>query len=55
MDEILSAGQRPLIVKVDLSLRNRELTTEAEVDGLLAEIRKRLLEQIEAGARVRIV
>jgi len=55
LDEILSAGQRPLIVKVDLSLRNRELTTEAEVDGLLQEIRKRLMEQIKAGVRVRIL
>jgi hypothetical protein len=55
LDEILSEGKRPLIVKVDLSLRNRELTSEAEVDSLLQEIRKRLLEQIAAGARVRIL
>ena len=55
LDEILSAGQRPLIVKVDLSLHNREIATAAEVDTLLEEIRKRLLEQIAAGARVRIL
>ncbi len=55
LDEILSRDERPLIVKVDLSLRNRELTSVAEVDSLLSEIRKRLLEQIEAGVRVRIL
>jgi hypothetical protein len=55
LDGILSAGRRPLIVKMDLSLRNREIATEADVDGLLAEIRKRLLEQIDAGVRVRIL
>jgi dihydroorotate dehydrogenase len=55
LDEILSEGERPLIVKVDLSLRNREIATAAEVDSLLEEIRMRLLEQIAAGARVRIL
>jgi hypothetical protein len=55
LDEILSAGKRPLIVRVDLSLRNREIATVAEVNTLLEEIRKRLLEQIAAGARVRIL
>jgi hypothetical protein len=55
LDSILSAGRRPLIVKMDLSLRNREIATEADVDSLLEEIRKRLLEQIDAGVRVRIL
>ncbi|WP_373510950.1 BREX system P-loop protein BrxC [Thiocapsa sp.] len=55
LDGILSAGRRPLIVKMDLSLRNREIATEADVDSLLEEIRKRLLEQIDAGVRVRIL
>jgi hypothetical protein len=36
-------------------LRNREIATESEVESLLGEIRKRLLEQIAAGARVRIL
>ncbi len=55
LDSILSAGRRPLIVKMDLSLRNREIATEADVDSLLEEIRKRLLEQLDAGVRVRIL
>lgn len=54
LDEILSRDDEKLVVKVNLSLRNREVTTVEEVDTLLDEIRKRLLEQIEAGARVRI-
>lgn len=55
LDEILSQGQQPVIVKVDLSLRNREITTTDEVETLLDEIRKRLLEQVEAGVRVRLL
>ena len=55
LDEILSQGQQPVIVKVDLSLRNREITTTEEVETLLDEIRKRLLEQVEAGVRVRLL
>jgi hypothetical protein len=55
LDGILSEGKRPLIVKVDLALRNREVATEAEVEALVASIRERLLEQVRAGQRVRIV
>ena len=55
LDEILSEGERPLIVKVDLGIRNREVATEAEVESLVDEIRERLLEQVRAGQRVRIV
>ena len=46
---------RPLIARVDLSLRNREVATEAEVRALVEEIRERLLEQVRAGARVRLL
>lgn len=55
LDEILSAGSQPLISRIDLRLRNRELSTEAELDALLLEIQQRLLEPLRAGARVRIV
>ena len=55
LDGILSEGERPLIVKVDLGLRNREVGTEAEVESLVSNIRERLLEQVRAGQRVRIV
>ncbi|MCY2995956.1 MAG: BREX system P-loop protein BrxC [Planctomycetota bacterium] len=55
LDQLLSEDENPLIVKIDLSLRNREVSNEAELDALLDEIRKRLLKQIESGARIRLV
>jgi hypothetical protein len=55
LDEILSAGDKPLIVRVDLQLRNREVATEADVQALIEEIRDRLLEHVQAHARVRLL
>ena len=55
LDQIMSEGDQGLVVKMDLSLRNREVATEADVDALLLAIRERLLEQIRAGVRVRIL
>ncbi|MBK1717204.1 BREX system P-loop protein BrxC [Thiocystis violacea] len=55
LDEILSEGVQPLIKRVDLRLRNRELTSEAEVEALVNEIRAQLLEPLRAGARVRLL
>jgi hypothetical protein len=58
LDELLSeledADKPKLVKKLDLGLRHREVSTEAEVDVLVEEIRKRLIEQIKAGVRVRI-
>ena len=55
LDSILSEGNKPLVVKVDLRLRNRELKSEADVEALVGEIRKRLVEQIRSGARIRLL
>ena len=55
LDGILSEGSHPMIVKVDLGIRNREVGTEAEVELLVSSIRERLLEQVRAGQRVRII
>jgi hypothetical protein len=55
LDAILSEGKKPLIVKVDLGLRNREVSTEPEVERLVSDVRERLLEQVRAGQRVRII
>jgi len=55
LDRLLSEGDNPMIVPVDLHLDNRELASEADVDALLAEIRKRLLEQLKSGQRVRLI
>ena len=46
LDEILSAGNKPLIARIDLQLRNREVATEADVQALVEEIRERLLERV---------
>jgi hypothetical protein len=55
LDGVMSEGEQPLVVRVDLGLRNREVSTEDEVEALLSTIRSRLLEQVRAGVRVRIV
>ena len=55
LDKLLSEGDKPLIVTMDLSLQNREIKTEADVDALLAEIRERLMLQVKSGQRVRIL
>jgi hypothetical protein len=55
LDEYLSDGPNPLIVPVNLSLHNRELKTEEDVEALVAEIRERLLEQLRGGQRIRLI
>lgn len=54
LDEVLGEGEPARIVRVDLSLRDRELQGEGEVDALVQDIRSRLMEQIDAGLRVRL-
>ena len=44
-----------LVVKVDLGLKHRELSTPAEIDALLVELRERLMAQLKSGSRIRIV
>ena len=55
LDEISSEGEKPLIARVDLRLRNREVASEADIEALVEEIKSRLLEQVSAGARVRLL
>lgn len=54
LDKLLSEGDKPMIVPVDLHLKNRELTSVEDIDSLLAEIRQRLVEQLQSGQRVRL-
>ncbi len=54
LDELLSEGDKPLIRKVDLGLRNRELKTTADIDVLIDEIRQRLVEQLGEDGNIRI-
>ena len=55
LDQLLSEGSKPLVVRLDLGLRSREVATEPEVDALVAEVRNRLLEQVRQGKRVRLI
>ena len=55
LDAILSKGDDPVIVKVALGLRNREVSNEAELDALLEEIRLRVRAQLAEGRRIRLV
>jgi hypothetical protein len=55
LDALLSAGEKPLIARLDLGLRHREVVSEADVEALVNEVRERLLEHVRAGVRVRVV
>ena len=56
LDGILSAGDRPMVRKLDLGLRNREIAGETELEALLDEIRSRVLELLKGNdIRVRLV
>ena len=53
LDGLLS--DKEIIVSVNLGLRGREVSTAAEVEALVNEVRERLLEKVSGGARVRLV
>ena len=55
LDGFLSEGEDPMIVPLDLSLKNREIRSEEDIDALVEEIRERLLEQLRSGQRVRLL
>jgi len=57
LDELRSQKTATFVVKVDLGLKNREVATAADVDALLAELRERLLKQLDTtkGTRIRIL
>lgn len=54
LDEILSEGDKPMVRKVPLNLHNREINNQADIDRLIDEIRKSLMEQLASGVRIRI-
>ena len=53
LDGLLS--DKEIIVTVNLGLRGREVSTAAEVEALVNEVRERLLEKVSGGARVRLI
>lgn len=54
LDQLLSEKSEHTVRSIDLQLKHRELTNEADVNALLDEIRKRLMEHIRNNDRVRI-
>lgn len=55
LDAFLSSGDDPVVVKVALGLRNREIAGESDLDALLDEIRERITSQLAEGRRIRLV
>jgi hypothetical protein len=55
LDKVLSTGSEPVVRKVAIGLRNRELTTRAELDAALDEVRQRVEPELAKGRRVRLV
>jgi hypothetical protein len=54
LDQVLSEqGKRP-ITRVALNLTNREITSEADLEALLEEIKQRLQEHLQRNERIRI-
>lgn len=43
-----------MVRKVPLNLHNREINNQADIDRLVDEIRKALMDQLSAGVRIRI-
>jgi hypothetical protein len=55
LDQILSEGKDPPIRRVELRLRNREISSHQELDAVLDEVRSRVEPELRAGRRVRLV
>ncbi len=55
LDDLLTQGSQPAITRVDLKLRSRELSSPADVEALVDEVKTRLLDALKHGGRVRIL
>jgi hypothetical protein len=44
----------PVLVPFDLAVKNREIKDESDVDTLVEDIRKRLLDRLKTGVRIRL-
>ena len=55
LDAVLSEGTAPLIRKLGHNLAGKEITTIVELDRALADRRERVVAELAAGAKVRLV
>ncbi len=54
LDQVLSEGDKPLVRKVSLGLRNREVASLDELEAVFAEVRSRVAPELEQKRRVRL-
>ncbi len=54
LDSLTSKTSGELIIRVSLELRDREIRSPADIDTLLGEIRKRLLDELDKAEKVRL-
>jgi hypothetical protein len=54
LDDLLVAKDERPMTRIDLHLRGREITTRAELDSLVEEVRSRIGEAIDRGQKVRL-
>lgn len=54
LEQIQAERTGEVVVKVTIDVRNREIRSVGDVEGLIEEIRGRLLEALEKGQRVRL-
>ena len=55
LDALLSEGNAPIIRKLGHNLAGKEITTIEELDRALADLRERVVAELAAGAKVRLV
>jgi hypothetical protein len=54
LDELL-VGKEITVTTVRLNLQHVEIASEAQLDGYLEDLRKRVVERLRKGERVRLV
>jgi hypothetical protein len=54
LDELLAGKDERPMTRIDLHLRGREVTTRAELDSLVDEVRSRIGEALDRGEKVRL-
>jgi len=55
LDDLIARKKDQHVVAFPLAVHGRELATEADVEALLDELRERLVQQLKANTRIRIV
>jgi hypothetical protein len=54
LDELISAKDKKPVVRVDLNLRGREISTADDLKRVVTEVEERVTQQLELGHKVRL-